>query len=323
MTLPRVYLVDASIYIFRAWHTYEPSITDREGRPVNAVFGFSDFLYQLVKRVQPRHIACAFDASQRLSFRKEIYPEYKANRVPAPEELKHQFAMCKAFCRSVGIAEFDSERYEADDIIGSLAHRFRQQGHPITVISADKDLTQLVVNEHDRWWDFARDTELDAHGVKRHFGVLPGQIADMLALSGDKIDNIPGIPGVGYATAAKILQKYATIEAILANQEHIAAMKFRGAVRVQALLNAHRHMLPRNKLLTTVATDMEFATPPQLRWLGVDTTAFSAYNDQLGFKGAMQQRWLHLSPLDSETVAAPIAGSEDAIDSAAAILACP
>src|SRR6478735_6680898 len=136
MTLPRVFLVDASIYVFRAWHIYETSITDREGRPVNAVFGFSDFLYQLIKRVQPQHIACAFDASQRLSFRKEIYPEYKANREPAPAELKHQFAMCKAFCRAVGVAEFDSERYEADDIIGSLAHHYRQQGHPITVIRA-------------------------------------------------------------------------------------------------------------------------------------------------------------------------------------------
>jgi DNA polymerase-1 len=307
MTQSRVFLVDASIYVFRAWHIYETSITDREGRPVNAVFGFSDFLYQLMKRVQPRHIACAFDASQRLSFRKEIYPDYKANREPAPPELKHQFAMCKAFCRAVGIAEFDSERYEADDIIGSLAHHYRQLGHPITVVSADKDLTQLVVGEHDRWWDFARDTELDAHGVKRHFGVLPGQIADMLALSGDKIDNIPGIPGVGYATAAKILQKFTSVEAILANHDHVASMKFRGAVRVHALLKAHQHLLPRNKLLTTVATDMEFATPPELNWRGIDLTAFNACNEQLGFTGAMHQRWLHMRAPASDDAVMPLA----------------
>jgi DNA polymerase I len=307
MTAPRVYLIDASIYIFRAWHIYDTSITDRDGKPVNAVFGFSDFLYQLIKQTQPEHIACAFDASQRLSFRKEIYADYKANREPAPAELKYQFALCKAFCRAVGIAEFDSERYEADDIIGSLAHHYRQLGHPITVVSADKDLTQLVLSEQDRWWDFARSTVLDAHGVKAHFGVRPSQIADMLALAGDKIDNIPGIPGVGYATAAKILQKYDSVESILANHAQIGSMKFRGAVRVQALLNAHRHLLPRNKLLTTVATDMQFNPAPQLRWLGLNTHAFNECSEQLDFKGAMQQRWLHLAPAGPATVAAALA----------------
>ena len=294
MTLPRVFLVDASIYIFRAWHIYENSITDRDGKPVNAVFGFSDFLYQFIKQAQPQHVACAFDASQRTSFRKEIYPDYKANREPAPEELRYQFALCRSFCRAVGIAEFDSERYEADDIIGSLAHRYRQLGHPITVVSADKDLTQLVLGEHDRWWDFARGTVLDQHGVKKQFGVRPSQIADMLALSGDKIDNIPGIPGVGYATAAKILQKYDSIENIIANHDKIAAMKFRGAERVQALVSANRHLLPRNKQLTMVATDMTFDSPLQLHWRGIDTDAFNACSEQLAFKGLMQQRWLNL-----------------------------
>ncbi len=298
MTIPRVFLVDASIYIFRAWHIYDTSITDRDGKPANAVFGFSDFLYQLIRQAQPRHIACAFDASQRLSFRKEIYPDYKANREPAPEELRHQFALCRAFCRAVGIAGFDSERYEADDIIGSLANHYRKLGHPITVVSADKDLTQLVETEHDRWWDFARGTVLDQHGVKKQFGVRPGQIADMLALSGDKIDNIPGIPGVGYATAAKILQKYDSIENIIANHDKIAAMKFRGAERIQALVSANRHLLPRNKQLTMVATDMLFATPPQLHWQGIDTDAFNACSEQLGFKGLMQQRWLNLVVAD-------------------------
>ncbi|HTQ99903.1 MAG TPA: 5'-3' exonuclease H3TH domain-containing protein [Candidatus Acidoferrum sp.] len=295
MTAARVFLVDASIYIFRAWHIYETTITDRNGKPVNAVFGFSDFLYQLLRQAQPRHIACAFDASQRNSFRKEIYPDYKANREPAPEQLKYQFALCREFCRAVGIAEFGSERYEADDIIGSLAYRYRRQGHPITVISADKDLTQLVVNDDDQWWDFARGTVLNQHGVKKHFGVRPEQIADMLALSGDKIDNIPGIPGVGYATAAKILQKYDSIESILANHDRIADMKFRGAARVQVLLKSHGHLLPRNKLLTTVATDMEFHAAPDLDWRGIDVEAFNACSEQLGFRGLMQQRWLNLA----------------------------
>lgn len=304
MSLPRVYLIDASIYIFRAWHIYETSIIDRSGKPVNAVFGFSDFLYQLLRQRQPQYIACAFDASQKGSFRKEIYPEYKANRDPAPEELKYQFAWCRAFCRAVGIAEFDSERYEADDIIGTLAQHYRQKGFAITVVSADKDLTQLLRSEHDRWWDFARGTELNHHGVKKHFGVRPDQIADMLALSGDKIDNIPGIPGIGYATAAKLLQKYDSVESIIDNHDKIAHMKFRGAARVQTMLSAQRHLLPRNKRLTTVATDMPFAELPELRWQGLTLAHFHDVSDQLDFKGVMQQRWLNLGALTQQALEA-------------------
>lgn len=292
---PRVYLIDASIYIFRAWHTFETTIIDRDGKPANAVFGFGDFLYNLIRQRRPTHIACAFDTAQPLSYRRELYPAYKANRDPAPEELKYQFSLCRAFCRAAGIPEFGSDRYEADDIIGSLAHRYREQGFAITVVTADKDLTQLIVGEHDRWWDFARGLELDHHGVRRHFGVRPQQIADMLALSGDKIDNIPGVPGVGYATAAKILQKFETVESILENCKEIAQMKFRGAQRVQALVASHSHMLPLNKRLTTVVTDMDFPEHPDLNWRGVDVNALNSLNETLIWSQALHQRWLNLA----------------------------
>jgi DNA polymerase I len=295
MPLPRIYLIDASIYIFRAWHTYDTTITDRDGKPSNAVFGFSDFLYQLILQKKPQHIACAFDSTQTNSYRRELYPQYKANREPAPEQLKYQFAMCRSFCRAVGIPEFGSDRYEADDIIGSLAHHFRKQGFAITVVSADKDLAQLIVGEEDQWWDFARSNLLDAHGVKQQFGVRPQQIADMLALSGDKVDNIPGIPGVGYTTAAKLLQKYECIESILENIEKIAEMKFRGASRVQALLAKHCHMLPLNKLLTTVVTTMEFEALADLNWRGIDNSALNLITEHLALSGAMQQRWFKLA----------------------------
>jgi len=295
MTKPRVYLIDSSIYIFRAWYIYDTTITDKDGKPANAVFGFGDFLYQLMRQKQPQHIACAFDISQTSSYRKELYPAYKANREPAPEELKYQFACCRDFCRAVGIAEFGSDRFEADDIIGSLAHQYRQQGYAITVVSADKDLTQLVIGEEDYWWDFARSNLLDMHGVKQQFGVKPHLIADMLALSGDKVDNIPGIPGIGYTTAARILQKFEGVESVINNIAQIADMKFRGAARVQALLKTHGHMLPLNKLLTTVVTDMEFEPNLDLRWRGLDQTLFDAVAEQLALSQSMQQRWLNLN----------------------------
>ena len=295
MSPPRVYLIDASIYIFRAWHTFETTIIDSSGKPANAVFGFGDFLYQLIREKRPSHLACAFDTAQTASYRRELYPAYKANREPAPEELKQQFALCRAFCRAVGIPEFGSKRFEADDIIGSLAHQFRQQGFAITIVSADKDLTQLVVGEHDQWWDFGRRNLLDQHGVRKQFGVRPQQIADMLALSGDKVDNIPGIPGVGYATAAKILQKYESIESILENCSDIAQMKFRGASRVQALVASHSHMLPLNKRLTTVVTDMDFPSEPELQWRGIDVNALNSLNETLIWSKALHQRWLNLA----------------------------
>jgi len=294
MTRPRAYLIDSSIYIFRAWYVYDDSITDSNGNPSNAVFGFSDFLYQLIQQKKPEFIACAFDASQTDSYRKGLYPEYKASREPAPEELKVQFQHCRNFCRAVGIAEFGSDRFEADDIIGSLAHRLREQGMAVTIVSADKDLTQLVLGEEDAWWDFARGNVLNSRGVEKQFGVRPDQIADLLALTGDKVDNIPGIPGVGYTTASRILQKFPSVEAVLDNIEEIAAMKFRGATRVQALVNAHKEMLPLNKLLTTVVTDMDFDEEPNLSWNGINAEALREISDLLALSDTMHQRWLNL-----------------------------
>lgn len=294
MDQPRVYLIDSSIYIFRAWHIYDSSITDRDGQPVNAVFGFADFLYQLLRQKQPQHVACAFDLSQTDSFRRELYPAYKANREPAPPELRRQFELCREFCRAVGIAEFGSARYEADDIIGSLARHYRERGFAITVVSADKDLTQLVTGGQDLWWDFARSKLLDARGVQQQFGVLPPLIADMLAISGDKIDNIPGVPGIGYSTAAKILQKFAGIESVMANLPLVGQMKFRGAARAQALLRQHGHILPLNKQLTTVCTQMPFEPDLDLGWQGTNGPALAPLVERLGFGTALQQRWEQL-----------------------------
>ncbi|MBT6043242.1 MAG: flap endonuclease [Gammaproteobacteria bacterium] len=294
MPLPRAYLIDSSIYIFRAWFVYDDSITDSKGNPSNAVFGFSDFLYQLIRQKKPEFIACAFDSSQTDSYRKGLYPEYKANRDPAPEELKVQFQHCRDFCHAVGIPHFGSDRFEADDIIGSLAQRLREQGMAVTIVSADKDLTQLVLGEEDAWWDFARGNVLNSHGVKKQFGVRPDQIADMLALTGDKVDNIPGIPGVGYTTASRILQKFASVEDVIANVEQISDMKFRGSTRVQALVNAHKEMLPLNKLLTTIVTDMDFDEEPDLCWNGINEDALREISDLLALSDTMHQRWLNL-----------------------------
>lgn len=292
----RAYLVDSSIYIFRGWHVYSDQMTDRNGDPTNAVYGFTEFLHQLIELEQPEYLACAFDASQTNSYRREIFPDYKANRPPAPEELKRQFKYCRDFCRAAGIADFSSNRYEADDIIGTLASRLREQGYCITIISADKDLAQLI-RPGDIWWDFARDKIMHYRDVEKTFGVVPELIADLLALSGDAIDNVPGIPGIGYKMASNLLKKYPGIDLILENMHRIAEMKFRGSARVQKLIEEHHHILPMTKALTTIVTEAEFKGPrDDLRWEGVDPDALHGMFDLLNASHARRSRWLGLQP---------------------------
>ncbi len=292
----RAYLIDSSIYIFRGWHVFDDAITDRDGNPSNAVYGFTEFLYQLIEQKKPEYIACAFDAHQTNSYRREIFPEYKANRPPAPQELKAQFRYCREFCRAMGIPEFGSNRFEADDIIGTLATRLRSEGFDITIVSADKDLTQLVLGERDAWWDYARGTVLNAKGVEKHFGVMPEKIADMLALAGDKVDNIPGIPGVGYKMASNLLNKFNDVDDILNNIENISKMKFRGSARIQNLVDEHQALLPKNKRLTEIVTDAVFDNHQQsIRWQSIpDEDEFHALFDQLNVSDQRRRRWLQL-----------------------------
>ncbi|RDH82510.1 MAG: flap endonuclease [endosymbiont of Galathealinum brachiosum] len=292
----RAYLIDSSIYVFRGWHVFDDAITDRDGNPTNAVYGFTEFLYQLFEQKQPEFIACAFDAHQTNSYRREIFPEYKANRPPAPEELIVQFRYCREFCRAMGIPEFGSNRFEADDIIGTLATRLRDEGFDITIVTADKDLTQLVLGERDAWWDFARGNVLNHKGVEKQFGVKPEKIADMLALAGDKVDNIPGIPGVGYKMASNLLNKFDNVDDILNNIENISKMKFRGSARIQNLVEEHQGLLPTNKRLTEIVTDAVFDNHDQhILWQGIpDEETFHELFDKLNVSDQRRKRWLQI-----------------------------
>ena len=292
----RAYLIDSSIYIFRGWHVYPEDMIDVDGNPINAVYGFTEFLQQLIELEQPEYIACAFDAKQTDSYRREIYPEYKANRPPAPVELKRQFKYCRDFCRAAGIADFSSNRYEADDIIGTLATRLRAQGFAITILSADKDLAQLI-KPGDVWWDYARNKIMHYRDVEKTFGVKPELIADLLALAGDTIDNIPGIPGVGYKMASNLLNKFPGVEHVLENISEISKMKFRGSARIQQLVDEHQSILPMTKQLTTIVTDADFKGPKDdLRWHGVNEYALDTMFDVLNAGHARRQRWFNLQP---------------------------
>ena len=254
MARPPLYLVDASMYVFRAWHSMPDEFHDDEGWPTNAVHGFARFLLELLERERPRHIAIAFDEALDSCFRNALYPAYKANRDPAPEELKRQFAHCKALCQGLGLATLAHPEYEADDLIGSALRHARALGLRGVIVSADKDLSQLL-EEHDEQWDFARGVRWGAAGVKSRQGVHAHQVADFLALCGDAVDNIPGVPGIGAKTAAVLLSHFETLDALLERIEEIPFLRFRGAASVAARLREHRDIALLCRQLTTIACD--------------------------------------------------------------------
>lgn len=256
----RVWLVDSSIYVFRAWFVKGRIPYDQNNNPINATQGFLRFLYAFLYDQQPEKLAFAFDISLQTSKRKAIYPAYKANRDPAPAELKYQFQLCRDFIDALGIVQAASPHYEADDLIGSWAEQQRRANNQIIILSGDKDLAQLVKN-NDLWWDYDRRKPLHDGGIKSEFGVWPQQLADQLAIAGDKVDNIPGIPGVGMATAAKLLKRFGDIESLLKNTDLIANMQVRGAKRLEGLVKEYQEQILLARQLTGI--DCTVADLPQ------------------------------------------------------------
>jgi len=233
------YLVDASPYIFRAWFSLPDDLASRDGRPVNAVYGYTVFLCDLVRRSRAASIAVAFDESLTTCFRNRIYPDYKANRELPPTDLAAQFTWCQAITRALGFTTYVSSEYEADDLIGTVAARRRRYGERMVYVSSDKDLAQLV-RGGDLLWDYARDRRFDSAAVRRHFGVRPDQLVDYLALTGDPVDNVPGVPGIGARTAARLLQRFGSLERIYRGLDRVASLDLRGASAVRDRLQLHR-----------------------------------------------------------------------------------
>jgi len=247
----RLFLVDSSIFVFRAWYGPEPDRVNLQRQPNQAFIGFSDFVYRLLTEQAPSRIVFAFDESLAQSVRKTIYPEYKANRSPAPEELKRQFAWCRQWLEALGISCVSSIGWEADDLIGSLANYHRSAQMPLAILTADKDLAQLI-EQQDWWWSYLDDNKLDYSAICKKFGVYPRQIADLLALSGDKADNIPGIPRVGLKTAARLLKKYESLDNLRRHLDRVGAMKFRYAASVQQALIENEKLLDISIQLTRI-----------------------------------------------------------------------
>lgn len=292
MSLPPVYLVDASVYVFRAWFSMPDDFVNAAGEPTNAAYGFAGFLCSLLEQTTPRHVGVAFDESLTTSFRNEIYPQYKANRDPAPIELKRQFAWARLIAESMGIRCFSDPNFEADDLIGTLAGYWRERGHPVCLVSSDKDLTQLV-HDGDQWWDFSRNQKLGVQQVAGKFGVRPEQIAEYLALTGDSVDNIPGVPGIGPKSAAALLSHFGDLDTLYRRLEEVARLSIRGAKSLHHKLDEHRAAVELARQLTVIRTDVPSAlATPEIARGQVDEAGLNRLFDQLQFGGMLRQRCL-------------------------------
>jgi 5'-3' exonuclease len=251
------YLIDASVYVFRAYYSMPDDMVDDSGNPVNALYGFCRFIGDFMENVTPEYVAVLFDESLSKSFRTEIYPQYKANRDPAPPELKRQFEQCRRYVRALGVMEHASPKYEADDLIGTLVEHGRRNGRSSTIVTRDKDLTQLLKQE-DVFWDFAGKGKLRYDEIPDSFGVWPEQIADFLALAGDAVDNIKGVPGVGKKTATVLLQHFGSLDAIYDNLDRVHEVNVRGAKTLGTKLETHRDDAMLARRLTGIACDAPF-----------------------------------------------------------------
>jgi DNA polymerase I len=278
-----IFLVDASVYVFRAYRSMLPDMRDRDGNPVHAVFGFARFLGDLIERVRPAYIAVAFDQRRAESYRSRIYPPYKANRERAPADLVWQFERCRELCRLLGVSQFVDPEYEADDLIGTLASAMRGQGVRSAFITRDKDLAQLM-RDGDLFWDFGARGQFGYHDIERHFGVVPERFADYLALTGDDVDNIPGVPGVGHRTAASLMKAFASLDELYAGLPRVAQLNLRGAATLAARLAEHRESVYLARRLTRIACDLPLgASAATLMRRLPDLAALAELYDRLGF----------------------------------------
>ena len=296
-----IHLIDASVFVFRAYFSIPDDMTAPDGAPVNAVYGYTrfllDYLEDLRRRAPEDELAVAFDESLTTSFRNDIYPEYKANRELPPAELEAQFVHCRALTGLLGVAHFAHVRYEADDIIGTIVARRRADGRPSTIVTRDKDLAQLL-RAGDLFLNPIDRKRFGYADIAGRFGADPERLPDYQGLVGDKVDNIPGVPGVGPKTATALVGEFGSLEDIFDALDAVAALPIRGAGKLPDRLSAHRDAAFLSRELATIATDMPLDLPDDLAPKPVDLDALNAACDALGFGPALRRQAGRLAGAD-------------------------
>ena len=242
-----VYLIDGSSYIFRAYHAIR-ILTNSKGLPTNAIYGFTNMLIKFIKDFEPQYIGIVFD-SKGDNFRNEIYPEYKANRGEPPEDLKPQFEEIFGLVQAFNIPMLLMEGYEADDVIGTLAKDFESKKFDVVIVTGDKDFTQTV-SSFITLLDTMKNKNTEIKDVIEKYGVAPDKMIELFALTGDSIDNIPGVKGIGPKTASSLIQEYGSVENIYNNLDKLKP-------RYKELLESSKDDALLSRQLVTIKSDIE------------------------------------------------------------------
>jgi DNA polymerase-1 len=281
MASPHLYLVDGSSYIFRAYHRLPP-LTNRHGLNVGAVYGYTTMLWKLAdslhKEEGPTHLAVIFDAAGK-THRDDMYGEYKANRPPPPPDLVPQFPLIRDATRAFSLPCIEEEGLEADDIIACYAKAALARDWKVTIVSSDKDLMQLIEDGRLDLYDTMNDRRLNRAYVEEKFGVGPEKLGDVLALMGDSVDNVPGVPGIGPKTAAQLIQEYGDLESVLAAAEGIKKPKLR-----QNLID-HAESARMSRRLVELVCDSPLPEPlDALEMKGIPKEPLAEFLEEQGFR---------------------------------------
>jgi DNA polymerase-1 len=280
---PVLYLIDGSSQMYRAFHapvrTAEGGfLRNSQGRPTNAVYIFVTMLRKLLNEHKPEYIAASFDLPGR-TFRDDLAADYKANRAPMPDELAEQIPMVHSACEALGVPILTSERYEADDVIGTLTVKAAAAGFDVAIVTGDKDFFQLVRDGIRVFNPRDEGTWYDAAGVKEKFGVTPDQVVDVMALMGDTIDNIKGVPGIGEKGAPELIATYGTLENLIAHAGEIKNKRYREG------LQQYADDARQSQVLARIHTDVPVQFHPEaVRYRGASRERCFQIFNELGFR---------------------------------------
>ena len=309
-----IILVDGSSYLYRAFHALPP-LTNSSGQATGAVKGVISMIRRLLKDYPGSPVAVVFDAKGK-TFRDDMFPEYKAQRPPMPDELREQIEPIHGIVRAMGLPLLCVEGVEADDVIGTLARQAAAQSRPVVISTGDKDMAQLV-DEHITLVNTMTDLVLNVAGVEQKFGIPPGLVIDLLALMGDKADNIPGVPGVGEKTALGLLQGLGGLDAIYASLDKVAELPFRGAKTMAAKLAAEKDKAYMSYALATIKTDVPLdLTPQELHNAEPDREQLSQWYTRMEFRSWQEELLAEGEPELAEAMAVDydIVTSQQALD---------
>lgn len=277
---PRLFLIDGSSYIFRAFFAL-PQVFNSSGLPTNAVFGFINTIVDLIKQHRPNYVVVALDAERR-NFRHQLFPGYKANRSEPPAELIPQFPYVRRVLESLGIPMIELAGYEADDVIGTLC-RLSADECDCVIVSGDKDLMQLV-DERVQLFDGAKNRWIGPNEVRNKFGVHPEQVVEVMGLTGDAVDNIPGVNGIGPKTASRLIRHFHTLEDLFDRLPEVEQLNLRGANRVRELLEEGKAQAFLSRRLATVKADVPIHVGlDELQCRAPDWFCAKPLFDELGF----------------------------------------